>query len=108
MFNILKKLIQKLFSRHKKETRSSQRTSNVKVYTNTPSEHLDECSEDKTFEEDKKEEIEQESEQPSIFVKAAVEISSDESSDNEIINGTTSRKSTSQTEISLLIQLLFT
>lgn len=86
MFNILKKLIQKLFSRHKKETRSSQRTSNVKVYTNTPSEHLDECSEDKTFEEDKKEEIEQESEQPSIFVKAAVEISSDESSDNEIIN----------------------
>lgn len=86
MFNILKKLIQKLFSRHKKEIRSSQRTSNVKVYTNTPSEHLDECSEDKTFEEDKKEEIEQESEQPSIFVKAAVEISSDESSDNEIIN----------------------
>lgn len=86
MFNILKKLIQKLFSRHKKETRSSQRTFNVKVYTNTPSEHLDECSGDKTFEKDKKGELEKESEQPSISVKAAVEISSDESSDNEIID----------------------
>lgn len=86
MFNILKKLIQKLFSKHKKETCSSQRTSNVKVYTNTPSEHLDECSGDKTFEKDKKGELEKESEQPSISVKAAVEISSDESSDNEIID----------------------
>lgn len=86
MFNILKKLIQKLFSRHKKETRSSQRTFNVKVYTNTPSKHLDECSGDKTFEKDKKGELEKESEQPSISVKAAVEISSDESSDNEIID----------------------
>ena len=86
MFNILKKLIQKLFSRHKKETRSSQRTFNVKVYTNTPSEHLDECSGDKTFEKVKKGELEKESEQPSISVKAAVEISSDESSDNEIID----------------------
>lgn len=86
MFNILKKLIRKLFSRHKKETRSSQRTFNVKVYTNTPSEHLDECSGDKTFEKDKKGELEKESEQPSISVKAAVEISSDESSDNEIID----------------------
>ena len=86
MFNILKKLIQKLFSRHKKETRSSQRTFNVQVYTNTPSEHLDECSGDKTFEKDKKGELEKESEQPSISVKAAVEISSDESSDNEIID----------------------
>lgn len=86
MFNILKKLIQKLFSRHKKGTRSSQRTFNVKVYTNTPSEHLDECSGDKTFEKDKKGELKKESEQPSISVKAAVEISSDESSDNEIID----------------------
>lgn len=86
MFNILKKLIQKLFSRHKKETRSSQRTFNVKVYTNTPSEHLDECSGDKTFEKDKKGELKKESKQPSISVKAAVEISSDESSDNEIID----------------------
>lgn len=86
MFNILKKLIQKLFSRHKKETRSSQHTFNVKVYTNTPSEHLDECSGDKTFEKDKKGELKKESEQPSISVKAAVEISSDESSDNEIID----------------------
>ena len=86
MFNILKKLIQKLFSKHKKETCSSQRTSNVKVYTNTPSEHLDECSGDKTFEKDKKGELEKESEQPSISVKAAVEISSNKSSDNEIID----------------------
>lgn len=86
MFNVLKKLIQKLFSRHKKETRSSQSASNGKIYANKPSEDLDECSEDVTLTEDKKEELEEESEQPFISVKETVEISSDESSDNEIID----------------------
>lgn len=86
MFNILKKLIQRLFSRQKKETRSSQRASNVKVYTNKPSEHLDECSEDETLEEGKNEELglEEEREQTSGYVKETVEISSDNSSDNDI------------------------
>lgn len=86
MFNILKKLIQRLFSRQKKETNSSQSASNGKIYANKPSEDLDECSEDVTLTEDKKEELEEESEQPFISVKETVEISSDESSDNEIID----------------------
>lgn len=86
MFNILKKLIQRLFSRQKKETRSSQRASNVKVYTNKTSEHLGECSEDETLEEGKNEELglEEEREQTSGYVEETVEISSDNSSDNEI------------------------
>ena len=84
MFNILKKLIQRLFSRQKKETRSSQRASNVKVYTNKTSEHLGECSEDETLEEGKNEELglEEEREQTSGYVEETVEISSDNSSDN--------------------------
>lgn len=84
MFNILKKLIQKFFSRQKKETYSSQSASDIKIYTNKTNDHSDECREDKTFEEDKKEGLEEESKQPSISVKETIEISSGESNDNEI------------------------